>query len=107
MTYEVSGVRQWVLQPASVVEEVLQNVACLMSIGRGTVPLERGLGIDVELLDAPIIAAKSRLAADLAEQLAEFEPRAKLQSLTFEGDAADGTLKPLATIIIDNSEGSD
>ena len=100
MTYEVTPLAELTFAPDNEVEEILQNVRCLMSIARGSAVLERNLGIDIDLVDAPIAAVRARLAADLAEQIALFEPRAKLRSLSFEGDAADGTLHPLATIVI-------
>lgn len=87
--------------PTSVAEEVMQNVRMILGVWRGSVPLDREFGIDADLLDAPIGIAKSRLASDLARQIAECEPRARLKSLTFTGDAADGTLEPLATIVIE------
>ena len=89
-----------ILQPRSTIEEVMQNVRMIMGVWRGSVPLDRDFGLDADLLDAPINAAKSRLAADLAAQIIKCEPRAKLKSLTFEGNARDGTLMPIATIII-------
>lgn len=93
-----------ILQPRSTIEEVMQNVRMIMGVWRGSVPMDRDFGLDADLIDAPINAAKSRLAADLAAQISNCEPRAKLKSLTFEGNAHDGALMPLATITIE--EGS-
>ncbi len=87
--------------PRNVVEEVIQNVRMLLSVWRGSVPLDRELGIDADLLDAPIGVAQNRLASDLARQIADCEPRARLKSLEMNVSALDGRVEPKAIIVIE------
>ena len=101
MTATVTLKEPIVLVPRSTLEEVLQNVRMILGVWRGSVPLDREFGIDAEYIDAPIGIVRSRLAADLAQQIKQNEPRARLKELTFAGNAADGTLEPIATVYVE------
>ena len=49
------------LAPESTLEEILQNVAVIISTPKFSVPLERGLGLSQRFIDKPIPAAQSIL----------------------------------------------
>ena len=54
MEYVVTtGQTQINFAPKTVVEEVLQNVRCILRTTKFSVPLDRDLGIDAEPLDMP------------------------------------------------------
>lgn len=83
------------LMPLTLEEEVLQNVRMISGIWRSEVPLDRELGIDADILDAPLGQVKTLLTAEVISTVTRCEPRAKVKSLSFKGNAANGTLEPI------------
>ena len=71
------------LAPASVLEEVLQNVYTILTTVRYSVPLERGFGLDGELIDLPIPVAQAKMSASILQQIAKYEPRCKVVRISY------------------------
>lgn len=88
--------------PNTVVEEVLQNVATLLSTIRYTVPYDRMLGINPNYLDDPSPVTRARLTADILETIQKYEPRAKVIEILFKEDQREGILVP--TVRMDVNE---
>ena len=84
--------------PASELEEIYQNVRTIVTTVKGTVPLDRELGISANILDAPM-NQQSRLIAEVAEAIEKFEPRARLRRIEFTGNE-NGELNPTLTLEI-------
>lgn len=80
--------------PATVEEEVLQNVGTLLDTLRYTVPYDRLLGINPEYLDEPTPITRARLTADIIEAIERYEPRFKVILVDFKEDQAEGILIP-------------
>ena len=87
--------------PTTEIEEVLQNVRMIVGVWRSEVPLDREMGIDPSLIDAPIGAARARLMTSLAETIKRCEPRARLQSLDFRSDPVEGIVQPIITVNVE------
>ena len=87
------------LMPQTTVEEVMQNVRMIVGVRKGTVPIDRGFGIEMSAVDKPMGAATALLSAQLAKDIPLFEPRARLVSLTTER-TSDGVLEPIVRIAI-------
>lgn len=85
--------------PASTVEEVLQNIRILLATTKFTVPLDRGLGLKTSLIDRPLPQAKAMISADIVQAIRQYEPRAKVEKVTFSGDA-EGRLIPKVLVKI-------
>lgn len=86
--------------PATLVEEVLQNVATILATMRYSVPFDRALGINPEYLDDPMPVTQARATADIIEAIRRFEPRCGVESVTFTGDGAEGIMRPLVRVYI-------
>ena len=86
--------------PKSETTEILQNVRTILNTRLGTVPLARDFGISWEHVDKPLPVAKSIMQGVVIDAIEEFEPRAKVEKVTFEGDGADGILRPSVVISI-------
>jgi hypothetical protein len=101
MAYQVSdaaGAGVINFAPASLVEEVLQNVRTLIATIKFSVPLDRALGIDTAFLDRPAPDAAARLKAHIAEQIQHDEPRAIVKVVEFrrrEDEALEGIFYPV------------
>lgn len=86
--------------PASVTEEILQNVATILATVRYTVPYDRQFGINPEYLDDPMPVAQARATADIIDAIRRFEPRCMVESVTFERDGMEGTMRPIVRVYI-------
>ncbi|WP_041076926.1 hypothetical protein [Bacillus sp. OxB-1] len=84
---------------ATGVEEVLQNVAFILSTPLMSCPLDRAFGWIMEI-DSPIHIAKARKASQLTEAIHAFEPRAIVQEVIFDGDGLKGKLIPKVRVSI-------
>lgn len=86
--------------PATEVEEILQNVATILATARYSVPYDRAFGLNPEYLDDPMPLTQARATADIIATIKRYEPRCKIESVTFTGDAASGTMKPVVRVYI-------
>ncbi|MBR0062298.1 MAG: GPW/gp25 family protein [Selenomonadaceae bacterium] len=98
MQVEIKMLGEINLMPASELEEIYQNVRTIVTTVKGTVPLDRELGISANILDAPM-NQQSRLIAEVAEAIEKFEPRARLRRIEFTGNE-NGELNPTLTLEI-------
>lgn len=100
MTYEVTNSKSEInFAPSTELEEIIQNVRTILTTIQGSVPLYREFGISAETLDKPLQIAQAQITAELARQIANFEPRCNLKKVFVEGDLS-GELKITATIEI-------
>lgn len=86
--------------PENTTNEVLQNVRTILNTRVGTVPLARDFGISWEHVDMPMPVARSVMQGAVIDAIEEFEPRARVENVTFDGDGADGILRPTVTVSI-------
>ena len=101
MTYEISGgeMPPLNLAPATLAEEVLQNVHMIISTVKYSVPMDREFGIDGTVVDRPINIAKAHLSNEIFRAVRRYEPRAVIESIEFNGDEI-GKLTPTIKIQI-------
>lgn len=90
------------LFPETAVEEIMQNIYCIISTVKGTVPHLRDYGLDSDYLHQPVPAAKAAYAAAVSDAVSLYEPRAKVQTVTFETENdAPEHLYPVLEVVID------
>lgn len=90
--------------PSGAVVEILQNVRTILKTRVGTVPLDRDFGVSWEHIDKPYPVAKALMQATIIEAIQKYEPRAKVQSVTYPDnvtDAMEGLLNPVVKISIE------
>ena len=106
MAYMVSAKKKPAIDfaPATVAEEVLQNVRTIITTVKGSVPLDRAFGIDGEVIDLPINVAKAKLTNEIFRAIRRYEPRAEINSIDFTGEMT-GRLLPEVTISIKTGGG--
>lgn len=98
MIYELDLKEDWAIVPASEAEEIFQNVRFLLLTRKGTCPLDRELGLSQDILDTPMNRTAA-ITAEVAKAINQYEPRARLKTLTFSG-GVDGKLEPHITLEI-------
>lgn len=85
---------------ATGVDEVLQNVAFVLSTFKSSCPLDREFGY-VPPLDMPINVASPLSASRISEAINFFEPRATVVEIEIGGNALKGKVIPKARVTID------
>lgn len=98
MTIEITGTLEKInFAPSTLQEKVIQNVKTLLTTMKYTVPLDRNIGLKADALDEPMPVAMAKLSSDIIEAINQYEPRAKIKQVLFNGDG-DGKLIPTVRI---------
>lgn len=74
------------LAPENQYEEIIQNIATLLSTAKYSVPLDRGFGLSQEFLDKPVSIAKTIMISDMMDAIETYEPRVTVEAITFTQD---------------------
>jgi phage baseplate assembly protein W len=93
-----------VIAPASVADEIVQNVRMIITTPKGSVPLDRDFGLDFSVIDRPAPVAKALLDVEIVSQVARYEPRARVDQVIWNDDQAgamDGRLLPQVMIDVE------
>ena len=85
------------------VEEILQNIAIILSSPKGSVTLDRNFGIDMSALDLPLEMAENICTAQIIEAIQDYEPRVKVTKVTYEKDHLTGRLRPKVMVLMNES----
>ncbi len=72
------------LEPKTVIEEVLQNVALILATAKFSVPLMRDFGLPMKFIDRPESAAMSVMIGEIYDAVEKYEPRAIIEGIEFE-----------------------
>ncbi len=88
------------LAPATLIEEILQNLSMILQTIKKTAPLYRDFGLSGSFVDKPTPVAESLLVAEIYEAIGQYEPRAEIVGITFEKDESTGKLNPCLEVEI-------
>lgn len=88
------------LAPATVEEEVLQNVAMILATEQYSVPLHREMGLPRNIIDKPLPMAKALTIAAVIEAVETLEPRATVENVTFREGETPGKIIPVVEVSI-------
>lgn len=89
-----------ILTPESTKEEVLQNIAMIVSTPQYSVPLDRGFGLSQRFVDKPIQTAQAILVSEVLDAIEKYEPRAEVINVSFEQGKKPGFLIPIVEVNI-------
>ena len=92
------------LAPESTVEEVLQNVAMIISTPKFSVPLDRNFGLAQRFIDKPIQTAQPVLISEVLDAIEEYESRAEIENVSFVQGGRPGALIPVVEVNILDGE---
>ena len=85
--------------PENTEAEIIQNLYCIITTPKGSVPLYRGYGVDYSYMHAPITVARNLFAAAIVDAVSMYEPRAIIKSIDFDVTEADvGKLYPILEV---------
>lgn len=90
--------------PATVAEEVGQNIYNLLATEKYTVPLNRNFGLSATFIDQPINLVQAQIRAEILEAIAQYEPRFTVQEINFEkSEYKEGKLVPVVRGVINGT----
>ncbi|MCD8139333.1 MAG: GPW/gp25 family protein [Planctomycetaceae bacterium] len=85
------------------IRDVYQCVQTILATRVGTVFFDRDFGVDADLVDLPILAARQRLRAEVVEKLRMYEPRIRVLEVDFvdpgQSVTEQGVLVPKVYIV--------
>ena len=104
MTIAVSLIQKYevVFAPATIEEEVVQNIRMILSSMFFEVPYAREFGLNAVYLDAPIQRAEALTRADIIKQIKRYEPRAKVEYVNMDGSVIEGKTTPIVGISLND-----
>lgn len=76
-------------------EDILRCLNTLYSTREGSQPLDRNFGLNWDFLDKPLPVAQQEYAFEVIKKTREYEPRVKVQEVTYEFNEAAGTMQPV------------
>ena len=87
--------------PENELEEIAQNVKTILATVKNSVPLDRGFGIDKQILDLPIGIARAKITAAVVVAINKFEPRVRVKRVFYsDSNSSDGQLTPNVEVTI-------
>jgi hypothetical protein len=105
MKITVNDLQKINMEPQTVTEEIMQNVAVVLATPKYSVPLDRGLGLNMTFLDKPVPAAKVLAIGDIMDAIEEAEPRVRVTDVDFLEDGMIGRLVPVVEVeLIDGGQ---
>lgn len=81
------------------VKSVLQAIKIILTTPKGTIPMYRDFGVNMDILDMPIPAMEQRARMEYKEAIEQWEPRAQVKDITFSRDIVSG--KSIATVEVE------
>lgn len=101
MTIKGSDPLDMVLFEDDEVQDIIQNILCILNTTKGSCPNLRDYGLDPDILHKPMPIAKSAYAVAISEQMRQYETRATLLRVTFEDDSQNpSSLIPILEVSI-------
>lgn len=95
--------------PKDETAEILQNVRTILTTLIGSAPMFRVFGLDWELIDTPYPVARALVQSAVIEAIESYEPRARVESVTFDEtvpNVMDGILCPRVIVSIGEEDES-
>lgn len=75
-------------------EEIMEKVSFLLSVLKGTIPMNREIGIDPDVISAPAFQAQNLYTISAIEVIEEFEDRVTVEEIQFETNGSSGNIIP-------------
>lgn len=80
-------------------QEILDKASFLLSCIRGTIPMNREIGIDPDVISAPAYIAQNLYTISAIELIEKFEPRASVEEISFTESGDAGNTIPKVVLV--------
>lgn len=85
--------------------ELLRQAYVLMSVRKGSIPIDRDFGINMDILSEPVSDLETDLMTELLEQFEKYIPELKVVSVEISDLDDQGMIKPVITLERNTSYG--
>lgn len=75
-------------------EDIIEKVSFLLTCVKGTIPMNREIGLDPDIISAPAYIAQNLYTISAIELIEEFETRASVEEITFVESGGAGNMIP-------------
>ena len=72
--------------------EIIEKIMFILTIFKGTVPMNREIGLETDILDLPMCEAQSKYIVSAIELIEEFENRVTVDEIIFLIDEKNGKM---------------
>lgn len=79
-------------------EDILRCLQTLYSTRKGSQPLDRDFGLDWGFIDKPLPVAQQEFAFEVIKQTRIYEPRVKIQEVTYVINELSGKMEPVIAL---------
>lgn len=79
-------------------QEIMEKVSFILSVLKGTIPMNREVGIDPDVISAPAYQAQNLYTISAIEVVEEFEDRVSVDEVRFEANG-NGNLIPKVVLV--------
>ena len=80
-------------------QEIMEKVTFILSVLKGTGPMNREIGIDPDVVSAPTYQAQNLYTISAIEVIEKFEDRVSVDEVQFETDGSNGNLIPKVVLV--------
>lgn len=98
MKITISALQEINMEPQNETEEIMQNVAVILATPKFSVPLDRGLGLQMTFLDKPVPAARPLAIGEIMDAIEEGEPRVRVKEVDFLENEMIGRFVPVVEV---------
>ena len=75
-------------------EDIFNKIMFLLTLIKGTIPMNREIGLDPDIILKPAYIAQQKYTISAMELIDEFEPRAVVEEVLFEMSGGAGNMIP-------------
>lgn len=80
-------------------EEILNKATFLLSCIKGTIPMNREIGMDPDIMSSPAYIARNLYTISAIELIDKFEPRASVEEVSFMASGGAENMIPKVVLV--------
>lgn len=79
-------------------EDIFNKIKFLLTLIKGTIPMNREIGLESEIVDLPMYEAQNRYTVSAMELIEKFETRVTVDKISFEVYEQTGKMIPKVVV---------
>lgn len=79
-------------------KDIYEKIMFLLTLIKGTIPMNREIGLDADILDLPMYEAQNRYTVSAIELIEKFETRVTVDDISFEIYENTGKMIPKVVV---------
>ena len=79
-------------------KEIFEKITFILTLIKGTIPMNREIGLDADILDLHMYEAHNKYTVSAIELIEKFETRVTVDEISFTVDEKNGRMIPEAVV---------